>query len=155
VMIRFVAVFWGRLRTKVSDIVFLADLADELGLSLPGCRYRAVQVGANIERSEDGRVFIESEKVSEIRDLILTKAARKKSRVEVPEFLNDFYMEVKDEFRRSGMTQVEFASRCGISQTSAAMILNDDKMISFEMVQKLADGLGMNPVLCLVEKEES
>lgn len=137
-----------------SDIVFLADLADEMDMSLPGIRYRALQVGATIGRAQDGRVYIDAVKVAEINDFLLTKADRKKARGKVPLFVKDFIDEVSDEFRRSGMTQAEFSGRAGISQASVCGILNDDKMISFDMAEKLADGLGMRPVLCLVEKGE-
>lgn len=69
-----------------------------------------------------------------------------------PDFVKDFIAEVKEEMENRMLSNVKLSQLSGVSKAAISHLLTGKRNIRFKTAAKLAEGLGMNIVLCLIEK---
>jgi len=71
-----------------------------------------------------------------------------------PESVNMFFREVKDELRIRKLKQGAFAEKIGLSPTSMSCYMKRKKTPSLKTLEDIAEGLGMNVIVCLGDKDD-
>jgi transcriptional regulator with XRE-family HTH domain len=70
-----------------------------------------------------------------------------------PDFVKDFIAEVKEEMKLQGMNNSRLADRMGVSRVTISAFFYRNVNLRYGNIQKMAEALGMNVILCLGDKE--
>lgn len=69
------------------------------------------------------------------------------------DFVKDFVSEMIEEMKIREMRQYQLADKIGMSRAALSRIMRGYLNPSLETIERIADGMGMNPVLCLMDRE--
>ena len=123
-------------------MIHLQTIADELGMSREGARYRA-----NTCNCEVVKWMVSDNDADIIRNFWEDK------KVDPPEFIKDFMAEVKEEMAEQNVSGNRLSVETGYSRGMISLILNGKRRVTFDFIIRVSEALNMKPVLCLMEKE--
>ena len=67
-------------------------------------------------------------------------------------FVEDFYLEMKEEMENRGLKLVDLARITEIRSSVLSAYFSGSKLPNLDTIQRMAMALGMKPVLCLMEE---